>query len=56
MKFNHTTNFRMEYLVLYITPKEEVQWGYIGGARGLRDWLVPPNQSTWTGFIHRDSL
>jgi hypothetical protein len=34
MKFNHTTNFWTEYLVLYIAPKEKIQWGYVGGARG----------------------
>jgi hypothetical protein len=52
-KFNYTTNFWTEYLVLYESPKEKIQWGYIGRARGPRDWPVPPNSSVWKSFIQR---
>jgi hypothetical protein len=45
----------MEYLVLYIAPKEKIQWGYIGGAREPSDWSVPPNPSVWKSFIQRFS-
>jgi hypothetical protein len=33
----------MEYLVLYIAPKEKIQLGYVGAAKGPRDWSVSPN-------------
>jgi hypothetical protein len=43
----------MEYLVLYIAPKERIQASYIGGARRPRIWPVPPNPSVWRSFIPR---
>jgi hypothetical protein len=34
----------MEYLVIYIAPKEKkMLLDYIGGARDPRGWSVPPN-------------
>jgi hypothetical protein len=41
--FHHTANFWMEHPVLYIALKDKVQWCYSGGARGPRDWSVPPS-------------
>lgn len=52
-KFNHTTNFWTEYLVLYIAPKEKILWGYIGGVWEPRCWSVPPSPSVWISFIQR---
>jgi hypothetical protein len=34
LKFNHILNFGTECLVLYIAPKDKIQWRYTGGREG----------------------
>jgi hypothetical protein len=55
MKFDHTTKFWTEYLVLYIARKDKIQWGLYRVNEGATG-LARPAQSTCLEMFYSDIL